>query len=359
MFSIGPTVSYALDVFGGTKRLVEERAAQSEYQAYQLDAAYLALTGNVATQAIQIASLRAQLKTIEDILDNDAQNLKLVQKSFDEGAGTKVDVLSAQSQLENDRTLLPPLRQQLSVARHMLSILVGKAPGDWSPPDFDLTQLTLPSELPTSVPSALAHERPDIRAAEAELHVASAAVGVATANLFPNIALSAGLSQEQTNLGHLFVPQATVWDFAANLSAPILRGGTLEAERRAAEDAYKSALATYRETVLQSFGQVADVLEALAHDEEEIAAQRQAVDTADASLKLTRLSYGAGNVGVLQVLDAERLYQQARMGFVRADAQRYLDTTQLYLALGGSAVGTLDAGEAPESFPSLRALIQP
>lgn len=362
VFSVGPTVSYALDIFGGTKRLIEERAAQSEYQGFELDAAYLTLTGNVANQAIQIASLRAQIKTMEDILGNDEQNLKLVQTSFDAGAGTKVDVLSAQSQLANDRTLLPPLRQQLSQARHMLSVLVGQAPADWTPPDFDLDTLTVPSELPVTVPSVLAHDRPDIRAAEAQLHAASAAVGVATANLYPNIGLSAGIQQEQINFGHLFMPQATVWDFGANLAAPLIHGGTLEAERRAAEEAYKSALAKYRETLLQAFGQVADVLEALAHDAEEIAAQREAIDVAEQSLKLTRLSYSAGNVGVLQVLDAERLDQQARLGLVRAEAQRLFDTSQLYLALGGAAIGALDtdnAGVATEPFPSLPALAQP
>jgi NodT family efflux transporter outer membrane factor (OMF) lipoprotein len=337
-FSIGPNVSYALDVFGGIKRQVENREALAQSQGYRLDAAYLTVTGNVATSALAIASARAQIATVEDILGNDEQNLSLVRTARRAGAVTDVDVLSAESQLANDRTLLPPLRQQLSAARHALAILCGQAPGDWSAPSFDLDRLTLPGELPASLPSGLVHERPDIMSAESDLHAASAAVGVATANLYPRITLTGSVSQEATDLAHLFDPASMAWSIAGGLTAPIFHGGELEATRRAAVDAYQAALANYEQTVLQSFGQVADVLQALAHDAEQLAAQQHALQSADASLKLTRLSYAAGNVGVLQVLDAERLYQQARLGYVRAEAQRYLDTTQLFLAMGGGAL---------------------
>jgi len=244
--------------------------------------------------------------------------------------------LIARSQLENDRTLLPPLRQQLSVARHALAILVGQPPAEWSAPKFDLDRFTLPRELPLSLPSELVHDRPDIMAAEAQLHAASATIGVATANLYPQITLSVSVGQQALTLGHFFEAGSNIWSLAGGLTAPIFHGGTLEAERQGAIDAYRASLANYEQTVLTSFGQVADVLQALTHDAEELVAQRHALEAADASLSLTRLSYSAGNVGVIQVLDAQRLHEQARLGYVRAEAQRFQDTAQLYLALGGA-----------------------
>jgi NodT family efflux transporter outer membrane factor (OMF) lipoprotein len=355
----GPSVSYNLDLFGGIRRNIEQQQALAEYQGYQLEAAYLSITGNVVIQAIRMASLRAQLQTIEDILADDRRNLALVQAAFRNGAVTQVDVLSAQSQLANDRTLRPPLRQQLSVARHALSILAGAAPGDWRPPDFDLSELTLPQELPVTLPSELVHARPDIRAAEARLHAASAAIGVATANMYPNINLSASLTQEATDPGQLFTAGATAWSLVSGLTQPLFHGGELKAQRRGAVDAFQATLATYQQTVLQSFGQVADVLQALAHDGQELAAQKHALDSAEASLRLTRLSYSAGNVGVLQVLDAERLYQRARLGYVQAQAQRYLDTAELFLAMGGGTLGQAMSPAAaaraggPEPTPAL------
>lgn len=335
-YSVGPSVSYVLDYTGGQRRAVEQQRALADYQVFQLQAAALSLTGNVAQQALAIAAARAQIATVEALLQEDRRNLALVQTAFSAGSVTRVDVLSAQSQLANDQTLLPPLRQQLSVARHALSILAGKPPAAWMPPDFELEQLQLPQTLPLSLPSELAHRRPDILAAEAQLHAATAAVGVATSKLYPQISLSASLSQQSTQLSQFFDASSTAWGLAAGLSAPLFDGGTLRAQRRGAQDAARAALASYQQTVLQSFGQVADVLTALDHDAEQLAAQQNALDSAQSSLDLTRQSYSVGNVGVLQVLDAERQYQQARLGYVRAQAQRYQDTAQLYLALGGS-----------------------
>ena len=336
-YSVGPSVSYLLDYTGGQRRAVEQQRALADYQVFQLQAARLSLTGNVAQQALAMASARAQIAAAQELLDEDRKNLSLVQTAFAAGSVTRVDVLSAQSQLANDQTLLPPLRQQLSVARHALSILAGKAPADWAPPDFELEQLQLPQTLPLSLPSELAHRRPDILAAEAQLHAATASVGVATSNLYPQINLTASLSQGSTSLSQFFDASGTAWGLAAGLSAPLFDGGTLRAQRRGAQDAARAALANYQQTVLQSFGQVADVLTALDHDTEQLTAQKNALDSAQANLDLTRQSYSVGNVGVLQVLDAERQYQQARLGYVRAQAQRYQDTTQLFLALGGNA----------------------
>lgn len=335
-YSIGPAVSYVLDYTGGERRSVEQQRAQAQAQSYELQAAYLSLTGNVAQQALAMASAQAQIAAVNTLLDEDRKNLQLVQTAFAAGSGTRVDVLSAQSQLANDQTLLPPLRQQLSVARHALAILAGKAPADWSAPDFRLARLKLPQDLPLSLPSELAHQRPDILAAEARLHAATAAVGVASSRLYPQITLDASIGQQSTRLSHLFDASSTAWGLSAGLTAPLFDGGTLRAEKRGARDAMQAALASYQQTVLQSFGQVADVLTALDHDAEELKAQQNALDSAQASLDLTRQSFQVGNVGVLSVLDAERQYQQAQLGYVRAQAQRYQDTVQLFLALGGN-----------------------
>lgn len=335
-FSVGPSVSYVLDYNGGQRRAVEQQRALADVQAYQMQAAYLAVTGSVAQQALSIASLRAQIAAAEQLLEEDRKNLTLTQTAFDTGSVSRIDLLSAQSQLANDQTLLPPLRQQLSLARHALAILAGKTPAAWNAPDFTLDSLKLPRNLPLSLPSELAHRRPDILAAEARLHAATANVGVATARLYPQLTLSASAGQQSTRISQLFEKSANVWGIAAGLTGPIFDGGSLRAERRDAQDAARAALADYEQAVLQSFGQVADVLTALDHDAEQLAAQQNALDTAAANLDLTRQSYQVGNSGVLQVLDAERLYQQARLGYVRAQAQRYQDTAQLYLALGGA-----------------------
>jgi NodT family efflux transporter outer membrane factor (OMF) lipoprotein len=336
VFSIGPAVSYAPDVFGGIHRFVEQQSALAEVQRCELAAAYLSLTGNAVTQAITIALSREQIVAAREILSADEKNLDLVRISFEAGKAARTDVLSAESQLEGDQTLLPPLRQQLSVARHALAVLAGKAPAEWSPPDFDFANLDLPLDLPVALPSALVRERPDILAAEAELHAASAAIGVATAQLYPNVTLSAAWTQQSASMGTLFDSSNGLWSVVSGATAPLFHGGTLEAERQQAIAAFAAQMGTYRQTVLLALGQVADVLRALQHDAELLAVQRRALDTAQDSLALTQDSYAAGQASLLQVLDAQRLYAQARLGYAKAKGQRYLDTAQLFEAMGGA-----------------------
>jgi NodT family efflux transporter outer membrane factor (OMF) lipoprotein len=335
LFSLGPTVSYTPDVFGATRRLVEQQEALAENQAYQLAAAYLTLTGNAVSQTINVASARMQLSAAEDIITQDERDVDLVRRKFEAGKAAESDVLTAQSLLENDRTQIPPLRQQLSVARHALSVLVGRFPGEWSPPDLDLTDLKLPQELPLSLPSEVARQRPDILAAEAQLHAASAEIGVAVAQMYPTITLSASAGFESSSVNDLFQASSLIWGLASGLSAPIFHGGTLEAQKQAAIEAFRASLATYQQTVLEAFGQIADTLRALQHDAELVDAERSAYETSSASLALQRLIYEAGKSDLLLLLTAERAYQQARLGYVRAQAQRLLDTAQLFVALGG------------------------
>jgi NodT family efflux transporter outer membrane factor (OMF) lipoprotein len=336
-FSLGPTISYALDYTGGVARSIEKRRAQADFQRYQLAATYLTLTGAVVMQALSIASARAEMTTVEDILNQDRANLTLVQSSFEAGAVSRVDVLSAESQMANDATLLPSLRQQQSVARHALSILLGKFPGSWSAPDIDLNQFALAPVLPVSLPSELVHQRPDILAAEAQLHSATAAVGVATSNLYPRILLSASTGPQSSQFAGLFEASNNAWSLIASITAPIFDAGTLHAQRRAAIDAMHAQASNYQQTVLVAFGQVADLLDALFHDSQELDAQSRAQAAAQENVRFARESYQEGNIGILVVLDAERSSQQTRLGYVRAQAQRFHDMIQLILALGGTA----------------------
>jgi NodT family efflux transporter outer membrane factor (OMF) lipoprotein len=322
-FAVGPTVSYTLDYTGGVARSVEQQYAQAEVERHQLDAAYLTVTGQAVMQTLAIASARAQIATVESILAQDRDNLRLVQTAFDNGSVAREDVVTAQSQIANDMTLLPPLRQDLARARHALSVVLGRVPASELPPDVDLAQITLPLEIPVRLPSELAHRRPDILAAEARLHVATSAVGVAQSNLYPKIQLSGTAGLQSLKADQLFDRASNAWSIISGLTAPIFDGGTLRAEKRAAVDAMRAS--------------AADLLEALDHDADQLDAQAQAQQAAQSSLDLARASYTEGNAGVLLVLDAERSYQQARLGYVRAVAQRYMDTVQLFLALGGTS----------------------
>jgi len=340
MFTIGPALTYTPDLFGHTRRLVEQQSAQAENQARQLAAAYLTLTADTVTRAVTIASTSAQIKAVNDVIAADEHNLELVRIAFTAGSVARTDVLSAESQLAGDRTLLPPLLQQLSVARHALSVLVGKTPAEWSPPDFELETLTLPDELPVTVPSELVRRRPDILAAEAQLHAASAAIGVATAQLYPSVTISPSWVLQAVG-GPVAAP--SILSIAGDIVAPIFHGGALKAQQRAARDAYESELGVYHQTLLVAFGQVADILRALQHDAELLGSETAAVTASKASLELAQDAYAAGRGSLVQVLDAQRLYAQALVGYARAKGQRYLDTVLLFEAMGGDSRAWVEA----------------
>jgi NodT family efflux transporter outer membrane factor (OMF) lipoprotein len=333
-FSVGPAVHYTLDFTGGISRGVEQQRAVAEYRGQQLAAAQLAISGNAVMQALQIAALRAQLDTVEELLERDRRNLDLVQQAHEAGSVSQLDVISAQSQLASDTTQLPPLRESLGVAEHALAVILGVAPGDSALPELDLAHIALPGELPLSVPSELARRRPDILAAEAQLHAATAAVGIAQSNLYPHLTLTAAIGQQSIRAADLFDPASTAWSLTSGLVAPLFDGGTLHAQHRASLAALQASAANYRQTVLEALAQVANALQALDQGAEQLQAQANAQRAASQTADLTRQAYDAGEVSVLQVLDAERRYQQARLGYVRAQAQRYLDTAQFFLALG-------------------------
>lgn len=335
-FELGPSATFNPDVFGGTRRRIEQAQALADYQQAQWQAAQLALTGNTVLQSIALATAIEQIAAVQDIIAVDRRNLELVQISATAGKAAQLDVLTAESQLASDLALLPSLQQQASVARHALAVLAGKTSAEWSPPEFDLTMLALPQELPLTLPSRLVRRHPDILAAEAQLHVANAALGIATAQLYPSVSLSANWTATAGSMGALFGGGSHLWNLAADLLAPVFSGGTLTAQRDAAVAAYAAQLANYRQALLLAFGRVADVLDSLSHDAAQLAAQYKALQTIRTALALTQESYQAGQTSLLQLLESQRLYQQARLGYARAKGQRYSDSAQLFIALGGS-----------------------
>jgi NodT family efflux transporter outer membrane factor (OMF) lipoprotein len=336
LYNASVDVSYTLDLFGGKRRELEAFQAQVDYQRYQLEGAYITLASNIVTTAIREASLRGELQSTREILAAQEQQLALVEIQFRLGGAARIDVLAQRAQVAQSRVLLPALEKRLAQARHLLAVLAGRFPGDAADlPEFDLGALQLPGDLPVSLPSSLVRQRPDIRSAEELLHAASATVGVATANLYPQITLSGRYGSEASRIGDLFRPGTAVWGLSAGLLQPIFHGGALEAQRRAAVAAFDQAAAQYRETVLQAFRDVADVLRALEFDAVTLKAQAEAEAAARDSLDLAQKQFRYGAVSSLSLLDAQRQYLLARILLVNAQATRYADTAALFQALGG------------------------
>jgi NodT family efflux transporter outer membrane factor (OMF) lipoprotein len=334
LYSVGGAVSYDLDLWGGNKRRIEGAAARAEAQGRRAEAAYLSLTANVALQAATIATLRAQITSVEQMIADDQANIDLVHKANALGGSTSLAKVSAASQLEQDRAQLPALQGELAAARHALAVLVGKAPADWAAPAFDLSTLNLSAPVPVALPSQLVRKRPDILAAEAELHAATADIGVATADLYPNIKLSASLTQGSLKPGDLFSYDASGWDIGAGLTAPLFDGGALKARRQQAREAARAASARYQQTVLTAFGQVADALSALSADETALAAQGRAEQQATERLRLAKVAFDKGGGTLLEVIDAQRTLNAARSARARAEGQRLVDAIRLFAATG-------------------------
>jgi NodT family efflux transporter outer membrane factor (OMF) lipoprotein len=335
IFNASVGVSYTLDIFGGQRRQLEALDAQVEYQGYQLEGAYLALTSSIVTTAILEASLRRQLRATSEIIDLQKEQLRLVEKRYNAGAVSFSDVLVQRAQLAQSQAALPGLKKNVSITRHQLAVLLGKPPSEIQLPEFELETMSLPEELPVSLPSALVRQRPDIRAAEAVLHAASAEIGVATANLYPKVTLTGAYGVMSNQISDLFNSSSIVWNFGAGLLQPLFHGGALTAKRRAAIAVYDQALAQYRLVILQSFQNVANVLWALETDAQTLQAQGAAETAARESLDLTKKQFELGAVSYLSLLSAQRQYQEAHIILVQAQAARFADTAALFAAMGG------------------------
>ena len=347
--SAAVNVSYTLDAFGGIRRQVEALKAQAEYEEDSLEASYLALTANVVTAAITEASLRAQIRATEDIAHAQRAALDITERRVTAGGASRVDVLEQQATLEATLASLPALRTQLAQQRNLLGTYVGSTPAEYADRGFQLESLMLPTQLPLSVPSKLVEQRPDVREYSALLHQATAQVGVATANMLPQLTITGSYGGESIHFADLLSPASAVWSIAGGVTQPLFKGGQLVHQRRAAVAAAQEAAANYKATVLTAFQNVADALLALEGDAESLAAQTRAERSAAGSLDLAQAQYKAGGASYLQVLTAEQTYQNAELALVRARAQRFTDTAALFQALGGGWWNRSDAAVASAS----------
>jgi len=335
LFTLNATVSYALDVFGGERRAVEALAAQADYERYVAVGTYLTLSGNIVNAVIARAGYAAQIRATEELVALEREQVHIIEAQVAAGTVPYANLLSAQGLIAATEATLSPLRQKYDETGHLLATLVGRLPAERAAPDIKLTDLTLPTDLPISLPSELVRQRPDILASESQLHVASANIGVATAAMFPHFTLNGSFGQTSNATSTLFQSSNSVWSFGADLTAPVFRGGTLWYQRKAAIEGYQAAVGSYRQSVLTAFAQVADSLRGLEHDAENVEAQSRAMQATGGALKLVHANYQAGLASYLQVLIADVQYHQASIGYLQARAQRLQDTTALFVALGG------------------------
>ncbi|MHB1621208.1 MAG: efflux transporter outer membrane subunit [Sulfuricella sp.] len=334
LYNAGVTVSYNLDLFGGNRRVLEGYAAQIDYQHYQLEGARLTLAANVVTTAMMQAQYAAQISASEAILAAQQKQLDIARQRLKLGAVARGDELTLQTQVEQTRASIPPLRNKLDQTNHLLAVLAGQAPGAAEVPQFTLADFNLPADLPVVIPSELVRQRPDIQASEALLHAASAQYGVAIANGYPQINLSANLGSQALAASSLFGAGTMIWGLAGQLAQPLFNAG-LKAGVKSAEAGFDAATANYRQTVLQALRNVADVLRALDNDAQTLQAQAAADAAARAALDLMQQQYQLGGASYLQLLSAQQQAQQTQINLVAAQVQRLTDTAALYQSMGG------------------------
>ncbi len=335
LFTPQVSVSYVPDVFGLNRRNVESLKAQQQAVRFQMIATRITLSTNVVVAAVQQASLRAQVAATRELIATNTKMVKLLRYQWDKGYAGRLDLAAQESQLAQLQATLPPLLTQLDQQNNLLAVLAGRLPSQAPAQAFDLASLHLPQQLPLSLPSTLVAQRPDVRQAEANMHAASAQVGVTIANRLPNISLTANAGSTALAIKQLFKSGTGFWSLGADLAAPIFQGGSLLHQERAAKAAYVEAAEQYRGTVLTAFQNVADTLAALQHDAEGLQAAAKAADAATLTLDLSQRQYKAGYASYLALLSAEQGYQQSRIALVQAQASRYADTAALFQALGG------------------------
>lgn len=349
------SVSYMPDVFGLNRRMVESLDAQARAARYEMIATDMALAANVAVTAIQAASLRDQVQATQELAGIDAHVLSIMRYQLARGYIGRLDVAAQETQLAQVNASLPALRIQLAQQQHRLAVLAGHFPSEGADATFALADLTLPEELPLSLPSAMVAQRPDVLQAQANLHAASAQIGIAIANRLPNLTLSADAGSTALAIGRVFQSGTGFWGLGAALAAPVFDGGSLKHQERAAKAAYTQAAEQYRGTVLAAFEDVADTLTALQQDAQALQAAAAADQAAKVTLDLSQRQWKDGYAGYLAVLNAEQAALQARIGLVQAQASRYADTVALFQALGGGwwHRADLTQGDAPAASTTL------
>ncbi|WP_238481138.1 efflux transporter outer membrane subunit [Dyella telluris] len=335
LFTPQVNVSYAPDIFGLNRRTMESVKAQEQAVRYQMIATQITLSTNVVAAAVQLASLQGQVDATRELVDINTHMVQILRDQSTKGYASGLDLATQESQLAQVNATLPPLLKQLAQQRDLLDVLVGQYPGQAPDQSFDLAGLQLPQELPVSLPSTLVAQRPDVLQAEANMHAASAQIGIAVANRLPNIVLSANAGSTALAMHQLFTSGTGFWGIGADITAPIFQGGTLLHQERAARAAYVEAAEQYRSTVMGAFQNVADSLVALEQDAAGLKAAAAAEVAARHALDLSERQWKAGYADYLSLLSAEQTYQQARITLVQAQASRYADTAALFQALGG------------------------
>jgi NodT family efflux transporter outer membrane factor (OMF) lipoprotein len=343
------SVGYSPDVFGLNQRQTESLEALAEMQRYQLEAVYLTLTSNVVAAAVQEASLRGQIAATKKIVSIETELLTLLRQQKDLGQISNADVLAQEAALAQAQETLPPLEKQLALQRDLLTALAGQFPQNQVPQKFEFASFHLPRDLPVSLPSKLVEHRPDVKAAEANLHSASAAIGVAVANRLPVLNLTADLGASAANISRLFAPPTLFYTLAGSVAESIFDGGSLLHKQRAAQAAYEQADAQYRSTVITAFQNVADCLRAIQADARTLKAATYAETAAFKSLELTRQQLHLGQINNLTLLNAQQTYLQAAITRVQAQANRYADTAALFQALGGGWWNRNDVSASAEA----------
>jgi NodT family efflux transporter outer membrane factor (OMF) lipoprotein len=335
LFTPQVSVSYVPDVFGLNRRTVESLQAQEQEVRFQMIATYTTLTANVVVTAIQESSVQMQVDATRQLIGINSNMLQILQYQFDKGYASRLDVAAQESQLAQIAATLPPLLKQEAQLQDALAVLAGRFPNQTPAEKFELSSLQLPQDLPVSLPSALVAQRPDVLQAEANLHDASAKIGIAIANRLPNIMLTASAGSSAAAMNQLFTSGTGFWGIGAAATAPIFQGGTLLHQERAAKAAYDEAAEQYRSTVLTAFQNVADTLTALEQDADALKAAAEAAAASKVTLDLAQRQLQDGYTGNLSLLNAEQAYQQALIILVQAQSNRYADTAALFQALGG------------------------
>ncbi len=328
-------VSYTFDIWGLNRRTVESLQALADVQNFQVEAAYLALTSNLAVAAITEASLRGQIEATDQLIAINGKMLDVMQRQFHAGLANGSDVAAQEAALAQARATLPPLRKALAQQHDLLAALAGGFPGNGPREAFRLADLHLPADLPVSLPSQLIEQRPDVRAAEEQLHSASAQIGIATANTLPTFTINANGGYMNTALAHLLAPQNLFWELAGNATQTVFDAGTLWHQLQGAKDTYQAAAWTYRGAVVDAVQNVTDALRALQSDADALRAARDFQRAAKTSFDLATQQMQSGNANVLLLLNAQQTYLQATLQVVQAQAARLSDTAALFAALGG------------------------
>lgn len=347
LFTPQVTVSYVPDVFGLNRRTAESMKAQEDSVRYQMAATYNTLTTTVVVTVVQEAALQMQIEATHGLIDAASKMLEILKYQYAHGYANRLDLAAQESQLAQANATLPPLLKQAAQMQDQLAVLTGRFPSQVPAEKFDLSSLRLPTDLPLTLPSRLVEQRPDVLQAEANLHDASARIGIAEANRLPNIELTGDAGSSAAAMNQLFTSGTGFWGLGVAAAAPLFQGGSLLHQERAAKAAYTEAAEQYRSTVMTAFQNVADTLAALGQDAEGLNAASAAADAARLTLDLAQRQLQDGYAGDLALLNAEQAYQQARISLIQAQASRFADTAALYQALGGGWWQRADLRDAP------------